>query len=65
MIAAWGLTFKARTDDRRDSPAVEIVRRLVAGGATVRAFDPTVPVPDARSRPRSTSSPRWLPMGRA
>ena len=47
-IAAWGLTFKALTDDRRDSPAVEIVRRLVTEGATVRAFDPTVsgPVPE-------------------
>jgi UDPglucose 6-dehydrogenase len=41
-IAAWGLTFKARTDDRRDSPAVEIVRRMVAEGARVRVFDPTV-----------------------
>jgi UDPglucose 6-dehydrogenase len=48
LIAAWGLTFKALTDDRRDSPAVEIVRRLVSEGATVRAFDPTVhgPVPE-------------------
>jgi UDPglucose 6-dehydrogenase len=47
-IAAWGLTFKARTDDRRDSPAVEVVRRLVADGAEVRAFDPTVhgPIPE-------------------
>jgi len=41
-IAVWGLTFKANTDDRRDSPAVEIVRRLVDGGAQVRAYDPTV-----------------------
>jgi len=41
-LAAWGLTFKARTDDRRDSPAVEIVSRMVAEGAQVRAFDPTV-----------------------
>ena len=47
-VAAWGLAFKARTDDRRDSPAIEIVRRLVAAGATVRAYDPTVrgPVPE-------------------
>jgi UDPglucose 6-dehydrogenase len=47
-VAAWGLTFKARTDDRRDSPAVEIVRRMVAAGAHVRAFDPTVsgPIPE-------------------
>lgn len=41
-IAVWGLTFKANTDDRRESPAVEIVRRLVAAGARVRAYDPTV-----------------------
>jgi len=47
-VAAWGLTFKAGTDDRRDSPAVEIVRRMVADGARVRAYDPTVsrPLPD-------------------
>jgi UDPglucose 6-dehydrogenase len=48
QVAAWGLTFKARTDDRRDSPAVEIVRRMVTEGALVRAFDPTVsgPLPE-------------------
>lgn len=47
-VAVWGLTFKAGTDDRRDSPAVEIVTRLAADGAVVRAYDPTVkgPVPD-------------------
>ncbi|HVL03912.1 MAG TPA: UDP-glucose/GDP-mannose dehydrogenase family protein, partial [Acidimicrobiales bacterium] len=27
-VAAWGLTFKARTDDLRDSPAIEVIRRL-------------------------------------
>lgn len=42
-IAVWGLTFKARTDDRRDSPAIEVIQRLVAEGATVKAFDPAVP----------------------
>ena len=41
-VAVWGLTFKANTDDRRDSPALQITRRLVALGAIVRAFDPTV-----------------------
>jgi UDPglucose 6-dehydrogenase len=47
-IAAWGLTFKAGTDDRRDSPAVDVIQRMVAEGAQVRAFDPTVagPVPE-------------------
>ena len=43
-IAAWGLTFKAMTDDLRDSPAVEIVSRLITEGALVSVFDPTVTV---------------------
>lgn len=41
-IAAWGLTFKAGTDDRRESPAVAIIEALSAAGAAVRAYDPTV-----------------------
>lgn len=41
-IAIWGLTFKANTDDVRDSPAIGIANRLVAEGATVRAYDPAV-----------------------
>jgi UDPglucose 6-dehydrogenase len=45
-VAVWGLTFKAGTDDRRRSPAVDIARRLLDLGATVRAYDPTV-VPSA------------------
>ena len=43
-IASWGLTFKALTDDLRDSPAVEIITRLLADGASVSVFDPTVTV---------------------
>jgi UDPglucose 6-dehydrogenase len=45
VVAVWGLTFKAGTDDLRNSPSVEVVRRLVQEGTTVQAFDPTVPVP--------------------
>ena len=41
-IAVWGLTFKAQTDDLRSSPALEVVGRLTAQGARVRAFDPAV-----------------------
>jgi len=39
-IAVLGLTFKANTDDLRDSPAMTITADLVAGGASVCAFDP-------------------------
>lgn len=41
-VGVWGLTFKANTDDLRDSPAIEIVSRLLSEGAEVVAFDPTV-----------------------
>lgn len=44
-IAVWGLTFKARTDDLRDSPSISIIDRMIAAGATVRGFDPTVDAP--------------------
>src|SRR3954471_1352326 len=42
-VAVWGLTFKARTDDLRDSPSLAVIRKLLARGARVQAFDPTVP----------------------
>lgn len=45
VVAAWGLTFKAGTDDLRDSPALAVLRRLEARGAYLKVFDPTVPSP--------------------
>jgi UDPglucose 6-dehydrogenase len=39
-VGVWGLTYKANTDDLRDSPAVAIVRRLLEAGAKVSAYDP-------------------------
>jgi UDPglucose 6-dehydrogenase len=45
VIAVWGLTFKAGTNDLRDSPAMAIAALLVQAGATVRAYDPTVHEP--------------------
>jgi UDPglucose 6-dehydrogenase len=48
VVAVWGLAFKARTDDMRFSPALEVIRRLQGRGAVVRAFDPAASgtVPD-------------------
>ncbi len=40
-VGALGLTFKAGTDDLRESPAVAIIDELRRVGARVRAFDPT------------------------
>jgi len=39
-VGVWGLTYKANTDDLRDSPAISIVQRLLDAGARVRAYDP-------------------------
>ncbi|MEM7324291.1 MAG: UDP-glucose/GDP-mannose dehydrogenase family protein [Actinomycetota bacterium] len=41
-VAALGLTFKAGTDDLRDSPAIEVLRRVTAAGVPVKAYDPAV-----------------------
>ncbi len=41
-VAALGLTFKAGTDDLRDSPSVEVLKRVVAAGIKVKAYDPAV-----------------------
>jgi UDPglucose 6-dehydrogenase len=40
QIGLWGLTFKANTDDVRDSPALAVASSLTAEGAGVRAYDP-------------------------
>jgi UDPglucose 6-dehydrogenase len=39
-IAVWGLAFKARTDDMRESPALDLIEGLLKVGAKVRAHDP-------------------------
>ena len=44
-VAAWGLTFKAGTDDLRDSPAIKILTMLRDAGATINAYDPTARSP--------------------
>ena len=41
-IAVLGLTFKAGTDDLRESPSIAIANRLRAEGAEIVAYDPTV-----------------------
>ncbi len=41
-LTLLGLTFKAHTDDLRNSPAIEVAKRLAAKGATLTAYDPMV-----------------------
>ncbi|GMQ94586.1 MAG: UDP-glucose/GDP-mannose dehydrogenase family protein [Acidimicrobiia bacterium] len=40
QVAVWGLTFKADTDDLRDSPSIDLIRGLTNRGVEVVIYDP-------------------------
>src|SRR5271154_5300049 len=40
QIGVLGIAFKPNTDDIRLAPAIEVIKRLLAEGAEVRATDP-------------------------
>ena len=39
-LAALGLAFKRDTDDIRESPAIEVIKKLLEAGASITAYDP-------------------------
>lgn len=39
-IAVWGLSFKPRTDDIREAPALVLIDHLLEAGAQIRVHDP-------------------------
>lgn len=40
IFAVWGLAFKPRTNDMRESPAITIINMLLDKGAKIKAYDP-------------------------
>lgn len=40
ILAFWGVTFKPRTDDIREAPAIALMERAQAAGASIRVYDP-------------------------
>ena len=59
VFALWGLSFKPRTDDMREAPSRTLLERLIAEGATVRAYDP-VAMDEARHIYGDMAGPRVL-----
>ena len=39
-LAVWGLAFKAKTDDVRESPAIYCIKKMLDCGFKIRAYDP-------------------------
>lgn len=50
-IGVLGLAFKPNSDDVRDSPALDVVKKLVERGAVVTAYDPEAGQTAKRSLP--------------
>ncbi len=44
-LGVWGLAFKARTDDTRESPAIYCLNKFLDAGMQVAAFDPEAECP--------------------
>lgn len=44
-LAVWGLAFKARTNDIRESPAIRCIEKFLDAGIKIKAYDPEAMLP--------------------
>ncbi|MBI1813073.1 UDP-glucose/GDP-mannose dehydrogenase family protein [Candidatus Peregrinibacteria bacterium] len=56
-VAIWGLAFKPKTDDMREAPSLDLLRKLVDEGHTVKAYDPAAEENARKLLPEISSSP--------
>jgi UDPglucose 6-dehydrogenase len=56
-LAALGLAFKGDTDDIRESPAIDVIKKLLEAGASVTAYDPAAMERAKEVLPPSEQSP--------
>lgn len=59
-VAVLGLAFRPGTDDLRESPAIPIIKDLLARGAKVEAYDPAVAEAAVEHRSAAAGSPDFL-----
>ncbi len=57
-LAVWGLSFKPKTDDVRDSTALAMIAKAIDHGMTVTAYDPV-----AMDAFRAAVPPAWIQQG--
>lgn len=58
-IALWGIAFKPGTDDIREAPALYMIEKFLAEGATVVAYDP-VAAENAREHFKSDAGLKFV-----
>jgi UDPglucose 6-dehydrogenase len=52
-FAVWGLSFKPKTDDIREAPAIDVIEMILSEGGKIKAYDP-VAIDNAKAHFKGT-----------